>query len=718
MIYLAFFWHFHQPFYKDSATGEYLLPWVRLHGIKDYTGMALILKDYPEIRQTFNFVPCMLQQLEEYSKGIARDKFLKLSELSQSELLEKDVHFILDNFFSAQWENMVEVHPRYRELLHKRAFGKKSVDRATRDFGERDIRDLQVWANLSWFHPLVIQSDQELKALIQKGRDFTEAEKQLVLAKEIQVIRDILPLYKKLEDSGQIETTTSPFYHPILPLLCDPLTARQALPKIPLPETRLEAEEDARLQVERAVSAHEMYFGRRPRGLWPSEGAVSHHIIPILSRAGIKWTASDEEILARSLHIQFSRDDQGKLNLPRVLYKPYKLESGDSQVNIIFRDHSLSDLIGFQYQRYNVSLAVEDFIKRIKSLKDTPQPLLVSVILDGENAWEYYPNNGLDFLRKLYSRLQEEKGIKTVRVSDYMEMHPPQDTIKELYAGSWIGHNLATWVGHEEKNKAWNYLAHARDYLKKAGPRDTNHLDLAWEQLYIAEGSDWFWWYGDDHSSAYDETFDRLFRTHLKNLYKFMSAVYPRVLDVPILRPRRKRPYSLPKGFLQIKLDGKVSSFLEWISAGRFVAKDTPVMHRASGRVVTEAYFGFDEENFYLRLDFEEGEIERIGTHDKVLVTFLHPHEARLCIPGPLRPTMDLEVLRGPSPRIIPGLVATGEILELRCPFSEIGLAPTHEVEFLVEIEKDGQVSERIPEHYAFAFTTPTKDFERILWQV
>ncbi len=728
MIYLAFLWHFHQPFYKDLGSGEYLLPWVRLHAIKDYMGMGLILKEFPEIHQSFNFVPCLLVQLEEYAQGKARDKFQKLTELDPGELLEKDAHFLLDNFFSTNWERMVEPHPRYRELLRKRAFGKKTVDRAAKDFDHRDLRDLQVWANLTWFHPLVVQGDKDLQSLFHKGHGFTEEEKRIVLAKQIEVIGQVIKLYRELETSGQVETTTSPFYHAILPLLCDPRTAHQALPQLHLPRRRMEAQEDAITQVQKAVQTHERFFGHKPKGFWPSEGAVSPHLVPIVHRAGLQWIASDEDILARTLHTTFHRDSHGRINQPQILYKPYRLEYQGSTAQIIFRDHRLSDLIGFDYQRYTSHAAAEDFLKKILPLRgvSSERPLLVSVILDGENAWEFYPNSGLDFLRELYRGILRAKEIKTTRVSDYLEKYPPRDTLHDLFAGSWINHNLATWVGHAEKNRAWEYVADTRDFLKKqldirgASAIGENYLNLAWEGIYISEGSDWYWWYGDDHSSAYDEVFDRLFRSHLKNVYKFCAVESPRILDLPITQLGRKRPYTTPKGFLRVRLDGNVSSFFEWVAAGRYlVSRDTPVMHKASGGVIREVYFGFDAENFFLRLDFEEGALQRFSVNDRLIVVFLHPAEVSLRVAGPFQPIKGLEVLRKEKPlRVVAEAVAVNEVLELKCPFLELGLSPGENAEFLVEIEREGHVMERLPDHFPFAFTTPSKDFERIFWLV
>lgn len=731
MVHIAFFWHHHQPYYKDLATGEYLMPWVRLHGIKDYIGMIAILEEFPEMRQTFNFVPCLLEQIQDYADGTGRDKFWILSEKPASDLTEDEKLFILDNFFAANWPNMINVYPRYRTLLQKRNFSRRRASEVSKFFSEKDIRDLQVWANLAWIHPVVTQHDENLKGLLAKGADFTEEDKKAVLAKELEIMKDIIPRYKKMQDSGQIELTASPLYHPILPLLCDVRRAREALPHIRLPGKTVSAKEDAKVQVERAILTHEKFFGSKPHGMWPSEGAVSDDIIPVLAQAGIKWAASDEEILTHSLGINIHRDGGGNVTNPEIIYKPCQVSTGGSQIYMVFRDHNISDLIGFQYSRCESGTAVSDFLKRIDFIKrhKGDEPLLVSIILDGENAWEYYPNSGLDFLRGLYRALVGDRDIKTVKIGDYLKEYPPTDTLRTLFSGSWIGHNLATWVGHEEKNKAWEFVAEARDFLtrqlREREPKlDSNLTIKAWEELYIAEGSDWFWWYGDDHSSAYDNEFDKLFRRHVKNIYKFVGEDYPKSLDAPIARVGRKRPYTSPKGFLSIKLDGKSSNYFEWIAAGHYEAeKDAGAMKRVSGWVIKEVFFGFDISHFFLRIDFFKEVIGKLTANDSIIINFLTPVEIRFRIPGPLSTSgglMDIELMENGtiSAKKIPHCVAVDEILELCSSFSDLGLQPGMAVEFFVEIERDKEIIQRAPIDTVFTFEVPSKDFEEVMWQV
>lgn len=728
MVHIAFYWHHHQPYYKDIATGEYLMPWVRLHGIKDYIGMIAILEEFPEMRQTFNFVPCLLEQIQDYADGNGRDKFWILSEKPAGDLSEDEKHFILDNFFAANWPSMINVYPRYRTLLQKRNFSRRRASEVSKFFTEKDVRDLQAWANLAWFHPIIIQQDETLKGLFAKGTDFSEEDKKIVLAKELEIMKEIIPRYKKSQDAGQIELTTSPFYHPILPLLCDARKAREAQPQIKLPGKMVSAKEDAAVQVERAVLMHERFFGRKPLGMWPSEGAVSDDIVSILAHAGVKWAASDEEILARSLGVNIPRDADGNVITPEMIYKPYHVSIGGNQINMVFRDHNISDLIGFQYSRCERGVAISDFLKRIDFIKrvgaNVRSPLLVSVILDGENAWEYYPNSGLDFLRGLYQALLNDKDIKTVKIGDYLKEYPPAEPLRTLFSGSWIGHSLATWVGHEEKNKAWEFVAEARGFLTSQLSKLDSSLSVkAWEELYIAEGSDWFWWYGDDHSSAYDNEFDKLFRNHVKNIYKFLGKDYPKGLDAPIARIGMKRPYTSPKGFLDIKLDGKSSSYFEWIASGLYDAeKDTGAMRRVSGWIIKEVFFGFNISHFFMRIDFFKDVIGKLTANDSIIINFLTPTEVRFRIHGPLQKLMDIELTENNetknSAKKIPHCVAVDEILELCSPFSELGLQPGMPVEFFVEIERDKEIIQRAPIDTVFTFEVPSKDFEEVMWQV
>ena len=531
-IALAFLWHQHQPYYPDDVAGENPMPWVRLHGVKDYYGMALHLLEFPEMKCTINLVPSLLVQLLAYTDHGASDRFLDVSRIPADALSEADGLFLLEHFFMANADHMILPFPRYAELYHRRGLGRSTAQESLRRFKPADLRDLQVWFNLAWVHPLAVERDAVLRGLHDKGRNFTEDDKNALLTKHIDILREVLPLHRRLAESGQVELTTTPFYHPILPLLLDKKLAREAMPNAALPHHTAGYPEDAALHVRTAVEQHARLFGKPPRGMWPAEGSVCQSMIPLLAQHGVRWIATDEEILSASTAGAVSRDGKGHVNRPELLYRPYKVHEGDAKLRIVFRDHALSDLIGFHYQHSDPEAAAEDFMGCLAGVGQAlgvgeGGPALVSVILDGENCWEHYPGGGVGFLRTLYRRCTTTPGVRPTTIGDFLESHPPQDVLPRLFAGSWIGHNFAIWIGHEEDNTAWDAIHRAREYLvrRSAGMQNaecrmqnadntdsafcTLHsalvgspVERAWRELYIAEGSDWFWWYGDDNSSA------------------------------------------------------------------------------------------------------------------------------------------------------------------------------------------------------------------------
>ena len=370
-LHIAFLWHMHQPYYLDPLSNKFVMPWVRLHGIKDYYDMVAILEDYPSIHQTINMVPSLIEQILKYTDSGADDEYMDLTLKPAADLTVQDKLFILQNFFFLQWDNMLFVYPRYRDLLEKRGYepAPQALERACRRFTTQDFLDLQVWFNLSWFDPMFKESDPLLKHLLEKGRDFSEEEKGELIKRQIEVLRMIIPEYKKMMERGQIEVTTSPYYHPILPLLCDTEVARVALPGLMLPKKKFRHPEDAKTQIERAVSYHKEIFGVPPKGMWPSEGSVSEESLSLIAGAGIKWIATDEEILAKSLDIHLHRGLSGDDGIPEALYKPYYVEKQGAKISMIFRDHQLSDLIGFVYSKWDSKKAVEDLIERLHQIR-------------------------------------------------------------------------------------------------------------------------------------------------------------------------------------------------------------------------------------------------------------------------------------------------------------------------------------------------------------
>lgn len=727
---LSLFWHQHQPYYPDDLAGETLMPWVRLHGSRDYLGMALHLAEVPEFRCTVNLVPSLLLQIERYVGG-GSDRHLDVSRLPADGLAEADVHYLLDNFFMANVEHMIRPHARYYELYLKRGFGIDPVHKAAPRFSARDLRDLQVWSNLTWIHELVFEQDDELRELRNKGQNWTENEKARLLDKQTELLAKIIPLHRELAAAGQIELTTTPFYHPILPLLWDKRSARQAMPACALPQHLDPYHEDTREHLQRAVEYHERIFGEKPRGLWPSEGSVSQEIVPAVAEAGFEWFATDEEILAQSTGGRVSRDGHGHLRHPELLYRPWRVEEAGKSLQVVFRDHALSDLIGFHYQRSNPRQAADDLLGRVLAVGRAVQaaqhrgagagPALVPIILDGENCWEYYPDGGVQFLRTLYKSSVQNSKIVPETIGGHLRNHPAADRVDRLFAGSWISHNFAIWIGHHEDNTAWDRLHETRRHLlavQKEGRASEQALQRAWEEIYIAEGSDWFWWYGDDHSSPQDALFDQLFRRHLQNVYTILGDEPPAVLSRPTTRAERRKFHTDPTGFLPVKVDGR-RTYFEWVSAGRYVCgSERGTMTLVTEGLIREVHFGFDRERLLLRVDTAGPAAEELSHTDELRVQFLEPAEVEVRLTGWKARMPRAKLYRGG--RAVPKTdveVAADQIVELAVRFDDLQLAPQDPIQLWLEVRSGRQSLDRAPREGTLELTVPSPDFEQIMWQ-
>ncbi len=621
---VVFLWHMHQPFYKDLVTGEYRLPWVRMHALKDYYGMVKLLDEFPGVQQTFNLVPSLIAQIEDYVAGTASDPFLEIAAKPARELTPEDRRFALDYLFLANPVYLIGRYPRYHELFERfRGAGGNSAH-AVQFFQAQDFADLQVLSQLAWFDEFFLD-DPEVALLVAKGRNYDEHDQRLMLAKQREIMAAVLPAYKQAAARGSIEISTSPYYHPILPLLCDTDVGGAATPGMRLPHSRFRHPEDAREQLQRGLDLYQRVFGRRPRGVWPSEGSVSEEVLGIAHQLGVEWMATDEGVLGRSLGFQFTRDLRGRLNPggPERLYTPWVYESGQTRMQLVFRDHTLSDLIGFVYSGMPAQEAAQHFIH---SIKDSAQPLvaqgkdaLISVILDGENAWEYYPRSGRDFLRRVYDALQSDPGIEPLTVSQALERHREQPRLHSLAAGSWINANFNVWIGATEDNRSWDYLAAARAFYNSAAPMACEEKRrLAHEELLIAEGSDWNWWYGPEHHSANDRDFDELYRKHLSNVYHALGAVPPVYLAQPIMTGVARPLFAPQTAYIHPQVKGDFARYFDWVGAAIYTAdRHTGTMH---GKVfyLEAIYAGIDEKNLYGRLDFMGG-IATDGSFDLVV---------------------------------------------------------------------------------------------------
>ncbi|MEW6162742.1 MAG: glycoside hydrolase family 57 protein [Nitrospirota bacterium] len=719
-LYIAFLWHMHQPFYRDPMTGVYRLPWVRLHGTKDYLDMVEILMEFPNIKQTFNLTPSLLEQILSYTEDNAVDRHLELTLKKASELDTEEKLFILENFFLANWDNMIKPFPGYYELLVRRGFHliKGALMRMVRYFDTDDFLDLQVLFNLCWVDPMFRKKDPFLKALVEKGRNYTEEDKHMLISRQFSILKEIIPRYKEMAEKGQIEISISPFYHPILPLLCDTNSARIAMPDVRLPRKRFSYPEDAEKQIRMGLDYFERLFGYRPAGMWPSEGSVSEEVVRIAKKEGIRWIGTDEDILSNSIGKRL-RDKSGNLIEPGILYRPYMFENA----SIIFRDHKLSDLIGFVYSRWDPKKAAEDLLNRlIKAQASMPKdrPYLLSIILDGENTWEYYKNDGHDFLRYLYEGLSKEKRLKTVTVSEYLNGHDKGEPLNRLYAGSWINANYSVWIGHEEDNRAWDYLTETRDDLEvsqKLNPE--KNLSGAWKAIYVAEGSDWNWWYGDEHTTDTQQDFDELFRLNLIKVYKEIGRDVPLHLFVPVLREDRIIPPTITiRGFIEPKIDGIVTSYYEWYQGAYMdVKKSGGSMHRAES-ILSHLYYGFNKDNLFLRIDpvVPFGEFP---DDTKFSIHILKPSQFKIVVP--IKPPSSKAELLEKNDEVWVKIkditdFAIQDIFEIKIPFKELKAKEKDEMNLFISTIKDGEEMERCPWRGYITLAVPTPEFEAMMW--
>ncbi len=503
----------HQPFYKDLARNRYVMQWAYLHATKDYFGMAALSKEFPTVHQTFNLVPSLIVQLDEYARGEARDESFDLAFKPVDALTAEERSAIVERFFPVPVRTMIHPYPRYFELHERR--------QRSEPFSDTDLRDTQVWWTLAW-----MDVDHLPSHLIEKGRNFSEEDKRELRDLVVETIRKVVPEYRLRKDAGTIEISTTPFYHPILPLLVNSRVDDSTVPV----DVRIPA--DAREQLQRARNFIYERFGDYPRGLWPSEGSVSDDVAQLVSTVGFQWMATDEGILAKS-GIDLSWDNH------RRLYHPYSRHG----VRIFFRDRTISDLVGFHYMHGSPRDSANDLVRRLKEAGDGAH---VTIALDGENPWDYYPNSGRDFLRHVFEAIQNDPALEAVTLSEACE-RLPAEPLDWLAPGSWASANFQIWMGHSEDHQAWRWILRAREALMaRVDEVAADQWQLAYEELLIAEGSDWMWWFGNDFSSEQDAIFDALFRHHIGNVYRFAGLPLPEDLSEPIKKNLEGRRLVMP----------------------------------------------------------------------------------------------------------------------------------------------------------------------------
>jgi len=659
---LALVWHMHQPSYRDAGTGTFLLPWARLHATKDYRDMVALLRGYPRVHATFNLTPVLLDQLEAIGAG-EPDRYLALARRPAKELSEDDRRFLRERFFDLNHERMLEVHEAYRDL-HRRVGD---------PWEAQDFLDLQVWFHLAWIDPSY-RDEEPIRSLLRKGRGFTESEKNALLDWGIACARDVAGEYRGVAATGQIELSTSAHHHPILPLLIDSDSPKEVEPSMRLPSPAFRAPEDAAEQVRRARASHERRFGSAPRGTWPPEGAVSDAALAVLAGAGFAWAASDEAVLSAALQ----KRDGERRDWPAALYRPYRVETGAGPIGMVFRDRALSDLIGFAYARWDPAQAAEDFLRRVREAGRSVPPRsspVVTVILDGENCWEFYPDDGRPFLSALYERLQNDPDIEAVTVSEALERVPATERLERVPVGSWIRADLGIWVGHPEKNRAWEELGAARGAVATAMKSNREAAERALDELYAAEGSDWFWWYGDDHPSAHRDELDRLFRARLIGAYRSLG------LDAPS---------SLQTSLREAAPGGKSAAVIYRPEGAAGTA------HRVSGAVRAIRY-DTDGKAIRIQVELARKASEESGASVAIVLAGSPEREARAPLGKAGEGPVEWTEAGPPGGAPEPGTYTVGEAVEIRIPAPRLGSEVSDRVRFRVVLRGGGEPEEVAP---------------------
>jgi alpha-amylase/alpha-mannosidase (GH57 family) len=547
---LVFLWHMHQPDYRDYSTGDFVLPWVYLHAIKDYSDMAYHLEQHPKMKAVVNFVPILLDQLEDYEQQFAtgqiRDPLLRLLVCENlNEISLEDRKLILESCFRSNHAKMIAPYPSYNRLFDLFKMFESGGRTSLSYLSGQYLADLLTWYHLAWFGETVRREHDVLIQMLSKDENFSYDDRKLVFDLIGKVVTDIIPRYRKLAATGQIEISATPHYHPLAPLLLDFNSARECEPGSSLPQATSYPGGKTRVQAHilSTMRSHKERFGVTPKGIWPAEGAVSTTLIEVLAGQKCRWAASGEGVLANSLRKVGELPERSK-----YLYRPYRLQGAANSVNCFFRDDYLSDLIGFEYSNWNGKDAAINFVAKLEEIAvnapDDEVPL-VGVILDGENAWEYYPYNGYHFLNDLYTELDVHPSVRTTTYSEYLEKREQtgaanfakDGVLPGLVAGSWVYGTFSTWIGSPDKNHAWDLLCMAKqsyDRVMAAGRLSPKEKEAAEKQLASCESSDWFWWFGDYNPSTAVSSFDRLYRNNLMQLYRLLKLPVPANLNLPI----------------------------------------------------------------------------------------------------------------------------------------------------------------------------------------
>lgn len=709
-IHVAFLWHMHQPPYEDPTTGLFVLPWAYLHATKDYGDMAALVARHPRMRANFNVTLSLMEQVSRYADGSARDQTLDVMAQDPATLAAASREFLLRTCFDGCPEPLIARFPRYQQLYDfYRA--NRDASAAASAFPPEEFLDLTTLFLLAWCGP-ILQGDEGVQALIRKGHGFTAADRETLLDRSRLHLRSIGSLYTDLAASGRIEMSTSPYYHPLMPLLVTSASALEADPGVALPGVRFAAPEEAERQLDLAIEAFEGLFGSRPAGMWPPEGAISDGVLRMMASRGLRWIASDEEVLRRTLGGNLTPDER--------LY-PVRFNG----MAVFFRNRALSDNIGFVYSRWPNDRSVAHFMQRLEDLaREAPDDQgIVLIAMDGENAWEFYPDGGYPFLDALYGAIEESDFVEPITLSAYLERYGAREEVPQVATGSWVDGNLNTWIGDPVKNRAWEALAAAyqvvRDLPERACKVHGGPENGAGCPLLRAEASDWFWWFGKGHASVHKREFDYLFRQNLRAVYRRVGIAPPESLDEPLNEDVRGLDVRAPTATIQPRITGFRDSYYKWVGAG-VCEFSHGAIHRLRP-VLASVHFGFDRERVYFRCDGFEPLREFLEVDGFVRLHFVRPEEVTLVVRGCPHGCV-VERLAGEHPAgLVEGAeVAVNEVLEAAIPVGVFGVdrrAP-FAVEFFLVLGKGGLEEERFPWDSLIEFMFDPETFESKNWFV
>jgi alpha-amylase/alpha-mannosidase (GH57 family) len=538
-------WHMHQPQYANRLNGIYQLPWTYLHAIKDYTDMAAHLEAEPAARAVVNFAPILLEQIDDYARQV--QEFLQsgreigdplLAALGSAVLPANtdDRLSLIKSCLRANEERLIKRFQPYQRLANLARYFTRHPS-STMYFNDQFLADILVWYHLAWLGETLRREDARVKALINKGNNFSYRDRRQLMEIIGEQLSSVIGRYRRLAESGQIELSMTPYAHPIVPLLLDIHCAREAMPGVTLPQLEQYPGGEQRVQwhIEQGKQTFQHYFGMVPQGCWPSEGGVSTAALRCFEAAGFRWVASGENVLRNSLRLANNGGDD------KPIHRAYALQ--DSELACFFRDDGLSDLVGFTYSTWHADDAVANLVHHLENIAGAIQHNgehfrdngnVVSIILDGENAWESYPENGYYFLKALYHELSRHPKLEMTTFADCLEQGIPHERLTSIMAGSWVYGTFSTWIGDQDKNRGWDMLGDAKhcfDRKIKSNELSQEQIEAAERQLALCEGSDWFWWFGDYNPSDTVSDFDRLYRMQLVNLYQILGEVPPEYLS-------------------------------------------------------------------------------------------------------------------------------------------------------------------------------------------